>query len=79
MKHVSGPVLEGGLLFAPNFLTIASLDGHTQFPPTVRQPERLAAGNRRGQVEIRHKVQLGIQSAWRLDALPQSRSWWHGT
>ena len=27
------------------------LDGSTQFPPTIGQPERLAAGNWRGQVE----------------------------
>ena len=30
------------------------LDGRTQFPPTIGQPERLAAGNKRGQVEICH-------------------------
>ena len=41
------------------------LDGRAQFPPTIRQPERLAAGNWRGQAEIHRKVQLGVQSARR--------------
>ena len=32
-----------------------SLDRRSQFPHTIGQPERLAAGNKRGQAEIRHK------------------------
>ena len=32
------------------------LDRRSQFPPTIGQPERLAAGNRRGQAEIHRKT-----------------------
>ena len=63
------------------------LDGSTQFPPTVGQPERLAAGNWRGQAKIHRKVRLSIQfveasghgaskqrlAAWRV-AVPPAES-----
>ena len=60
MKH-KWPLLQAGHHLCQTF-NHRCLDGRAQFPPTIGQPERLAAGYWRGQAEIHCKVQLGIQS-----------------
>ena len=58
-RGIGGPLLQAGHHLHRTFYH-RCLDGSTQFPPTVGQPERLAAGNWRGQAEIHHKVWLDV-------------------
>ena len=73
-RGISGPLLQTGHHLHQTFYH-RSLDGHSQFPPTIGQPERLAAGYWGGQVEIRQSLAWHLNGAWHLDVLPQSRSW----
>ena len=59
-RGIGGPCSYKQVTICTKLFTIASLDGCTQFPPTIGQPERLAAGYWGGQVEIHHKVWLSI-------------------
>ena len=73
---VGCPILQVGHHLSQTF-NHHSLDGCAQFPPTVLQPEGLAARYIGGQVEVHCKIWLGIQIVWHLDVLPQHRGWWH--
>ena len=76
-RSIGGPLLQAGHHLRRTFYH-RSLDGSTQFPPTIGQPKGLAAGDWRRHAEIRRKVRLGVQLSRSLDVVPQSRGWRRG-
>ena len=65
-RSIGGPLLQAGHHLRRTFYH-RSLDGGSQFPPTIGQPKGLAAGDWRRHAEIRRKVRLGVQSSRSLD------------